>query len=78
MKIMKAHWTGAQVRQIRRELGLSQRELADRAGVAYNTIYRCESGRHSIGFAIVERIVAELGYEIDMIKVEDAAEILKR
>jgi transcriptional regulator with XRE-family HTH domain len=75
---MKPHWTGQQFREIRTELGLSQRDLAARAGVASNTIFRIETGVYSTGFDIIERVAAELGYEIDMIKVEDAAEILKR
>jgi transcriptional regulator with XRE-family HTH domain len=36
--------TGKEVRAIRRKMGLTQQELADRVGVARNTIARWEMG----------------------------------
>ncbi len=36
--------TGREVRNIRQRLGLTQRELADRLGVARNTVTRWELG----------------------------------
>ncbi|HRJ49840.1 MAG: helix-turn-helix transcriptional regulator [Phycisphaeraceae bacterium] len=40
----------------RRELGLSQQDLADLAGVRQETISRLETGKHSAGVATIEKI----------------------
>ena len=68
------HWIASQIKTVRRELGFSQRELAARAGVSSNTLMRIEAGRHDAGFQNIEAIVQVLGYEIDMIKVENGEE----
>lgn len=45
------------------EVGLSQRELAHKAGVAQSTVARIESGRTDPGFEMVRRILAAVGLE---------------
>ena len=45
------------------ETGLSQRELAHKAGVAHSTVARIESGRTDPGFEMVRRILAAVGLE---------------
>lgn len=48
----------------REEAGLSQRELADRAGVAQSEIARIESGNREPSIPTLQRIVAGAGLEI--------------
>jgi DNA-binding XRE family transcriptional regulator len=45
----------------RRELGLSQRELAERAGTSHTVIGRIESGRHAPNIRTFERLADALG-----------------
>ena len=45
------------------ETGLSQRELALKAGVAQSTVARIESGRTDPGFEMVRKILAAVGLE---------------
>lgn len=59
--------TGADlVREARRRAGLSQRELAERAGTAQSAIARLESGRTSPSFDTVLRMVRLCGYRLDV------------
>lgn len=54
----------------RTEAGLSQRELARRAGTSQSTLNRYERGRVEPSFATVERIVAACGFELRVIFAE--------
>ena len=54
---------GELLTKARIETGLSQRELAHRAGVAQSTVARIESGRTDPGFEMVRRILAAVGLE---------------
>ncbi|HEY3241335.1 MAG TPA: helix-turn-helix transcriptional regulator [Acidimicrobiia bacterium] len=57
--------TGAQmVREARRRAGLSQHELAKRAGVHQPAIARWESGRTDPSLSTVERLVSACGLEL--------------
>lgn len=49
---------------MRRDLGLTQAELAERAGTSQATIAQYESGKKSPTFATLERLVASLGLEL--------------
>ena len=60
---------GDQLRELRRQAGLSQQELADKAGLSRNTIYRYEAGSDAPALALV-RICAALN--------ADAGEVLTR
>lgn len=42
--------------QLRRKAGLSQQELADRAGVRQETVSRIESGKHKPSIATVDKL----------------------
>ena len=57
------------LRDARRKAGLSQRALAERAGVPQPTIAAIESGRQSPRFATLERLLRACGYELDMAPV---------
>ena len=48
----------------REEAGLSQRELADRAGVAQSEIARIESGKREPSIPTLQRILAGAGLEL--------------
>lgn len=52
------------IRRIREERGMSQRALADRAGVVKSTIYEAEAGRHIPRIQTLEKIANALGVEI--------------
>ena len=54
------------VREARRRGGLTQRELAERAGTTQSAIARLEAARTSPSFELVVRLVRECGYRIDV------------
>ena len=59
--------TGADlVREARRRAGLTQRELAERAGTTQSAIARLESGRTSPSFDSVVRLVRLCGFRLDV------------
>jgi len=49
--------TGEQLKQIRKKLGLTQKELADRVGVVTNSIARQERGEIGIRESLARLIV---------------------
>ncbi len=52
------------VREARRRAGLTQRELADRAGTTQSAIARVESGRVDPGFETVRRLMRLSGFNL--------------
>ena len=54
---------GTRVREVREDLGMSQAELARRAGVARNHIVMIEAGSRTPSLALLERIAHELRTE---------------
>jgi len=52
------------LRRIREKRGLSQRALADRAGVVKSTIYEAEVGRHIPRIQTLEKLADALGVSI--------------
>ncbi len=52
------------VREARKRAGLTQVELAERAGVPQSTVARVESGARTPSTDLVERLVRATGYEI--------------
>lgn len=57
---------GTIVERARRGSGLSQRELARRAGTSQPTLSTYERGAKSPTLAVVERIVNSSGYDLDL------------
>jgi transcriptional regulator with XRE-family HTH domain len=54
------------IRTARTGVGLSQRELAHRAGVPHSTVARIETGRISPRATTAERLLAVLGFEFEI------------
>lgn len=58
------------VREARKRAGLTQRELAERAGTTQSAIARLESGRTTPTFDTVLRLVRLCGLDLDIMLVE--------
>lgn len=58
---------GEKLRKLRKAQGLTQGELAKKAGVGINTIVRYETGKNSPKVEILELITNELGAKIVLI-----------
>lgn len=54
------------VHEARRRAGLTQRELAERAGTTQSAVARWESGRSEPAFATVVRLVRLCGFVMDV------------
>ncbi len=52
---------GKRIRQLRNEIGFSQEELADRAGIDRTYITSVECGKRNISIVNVEKIANALG-----------------
>ena len=55
--------TGQELKELRRQMGLTQKELAERIGVPWNTVARWEVGMRKI-FEPVARLVHYLEKEV--------------
>jgi transcriptional regulator with XRE-family HTH domain len=58
---------GDLVREARRRAGLTQTDLADRAGTTQSAIARLESGRTNPSFDLVLRLVKLCGFRLDVL-----------
>ncbi len=52
------------IREARRRAGLTQRELAERAGTTQSAVARAESGRVDPGFETVRRMLRFCGFNL--------------
>ena len=77
MKVM-GNWAGNLIRLARRDGGLSQRELARRAGTSQAAIAAYESGRRSPTFDTLARIVRAAGQDlrIQVVPYDDHDEVM--
>jgi y4mF family transcriptional regulator len=55
---------GSRIRERRRELRLTQGELADVAGVTLRFVSELENGKETAQFAGIQRILAALGLDL--------------
>ena len=62
----RAYRIGAEVRRLREERGLSQRELAERMGTSQSVIARLEAGGVEPTIATLDRVAAALDVELDI------------
>ena len=58
---------GERIRQLRTERGISQVELAERAGLIQPHIVRIEQGRYSVGLDTLQAIAKALGCTVDIV-----------
>ena len=65
-----SYYGGDLIREARRRVGLTQAELADRAGTAQPAIARWESGRTAVSFDDVVRLVRLCGLDVEFHIVE--------
>ncbi len=55
--------TGADLKRIREEKGLTAKQLADKMGLAINLVFKWESGRGNMSLRKIERICEALGVD---------------
>lgn len=60
----QAKLIGVKVKRLRERKEISSKELAERAGVAAQTISRIEQGHTDVSFATLRKILASLGYSL--------------
>jgi transcriptional regulator with XRE-family HTH domain len=59
---------GERLARVRETRGWSQQELADRSGVPYITIYRCERGTHQEPrVSVAAKLARALGVSLDVL-----------
>jgi HTH-type transcriptional regulator / antitoxin HipB len=73
MKVRSIRDVAAAVRGRRRDLGLSQAELAARAGVSRKWIYQFEAGKPTAELGLILRVLDALGVVLDVTYDEQAA-----
>jgi transcriptional regulator with XRE-family HTH domain len=61
LKIITSGEIGARIRTRRKELGLSQEQLAEKVGVSYQQVQRYENGSSTLNVENVQRIAHALG-----------------
>jgi HTH-type transcriptional regulator / antitoxin HipB len=74
MQIHSIHDLAAVVRGRRKDLGLSQAELARRAGVSRKWVYEFEAGKPTAEFGLLLRILDELGLTLELEPSSGSAE----
>lgn len=57
---------GGEIRRVRRELGLSQEELGQKAGVSQQLISRIEKGKENISLIMLKKISGALGRKVEI------------
>ena len=63
--ISKSHKDAHEIiKEKRLELGLSQKQLADKAGLSHNTVYNLETNRVSTNLETYEKICKVLGIKL--------------
>jgi ribosome-binding protein aMBF1 (putative translation factor) len=59
---------GRMIAEQRKQLGLSQRQLAERAYITPANLANIELGRYAMGLDIFRRIVEAMGVQLDLVK----------
>lgn len=66
MRVRSTRDVAAMIRGLRAERGLSQAELARRAGVSRKWIYEFEAGKPTAELGLVIRVLERLGHELEL------------
>ena len=56
---------GARLKKLRQSRGFTAQQVAERAGMAQQSISRIEQGRHGVSYATLEKILAAMGYGLE-------------
>jgi transcriptional regulator with XRE-family HTH domain len=67
---------GIRIRDIRKRLGISMKELADKVGVSYLSIYRIEKGKVSPSTLLLSKIADALSYPISSFFVTSNSKVI--
>jgi transcriptional regulator with XRE-family HTH domain len=59
---------GAEITSIRESLKMTQKDMAGRAGIRPNHVYRLEKGMYSVGLDVLSKVLDSLGCEIKIVK----------
>lgn len=62
------------VRERRKEVSLTQKEFADRAGVALTVIRKIEQGKTNLNMDKVNLVLKMFGHELAAVRINDAEE----
>jgi transcriptional regulator with XRE-family HTH domain len=65
-KIKPEFEAAKQIIQLRRELNMTQQQLADKAGIKQPQLARIETGKHSPRLATIFTIAASVGYTVEL------------
>lgn len=60
---------GLQIAMLRKDKGLSQRDLAGLTGLNYTNIWKIEKGKYSVGLDILSKICNALGKRVDIVDI---------
>ena len=77
MKVNSMRDVAAAVRGRRKDLGLSQADLAARVGVSRAWINAVEAGKPSVEFNLVLRLLDHLGLRLDLAKPGNLGDVFK-
>lgn len=61
---------GDEMRALRAELGLTQKEVAEKIGITQGNFARIELGKYSVGFDTLQEIAEALGCDVSFVKKE--------
>ena len=74
---MASFW-GQLIKSLRETQGISQRKLAAHASINRAALRKLERGDPGVAIELVEKVLMELGYELDAITVESKQEVRNR
>jgi transcriptional regulator with XRE-family HTH domain len=57
---------GQVLKERRKQLGITQRHLAELAEVSYNTVYKIETGQVSPTIELLQKLIVVLGMELKL------------
>jgi DNA-binding Xre family transcriptional regulator len=68
----QARQIGLRIKELRQARGLTGKDLAERAGIAPQSLSRIEHGRHDVVFTTLQRILAAMGCTLKDLTVSPA------